>query len=359
VSRSRSTAYRSAIMGACAAAALALPAPALGAKASVEGGTLTIKAGAGEPNQAGLQVTNGGDILLFDNRVEPTAGAGCKIVAGDAVCKAKDVTAIDVSLGDRNDSLSIEARTPALTYSGGAGVDMVVYSGNVEGPASISIDGVANDGRDARDNVGADVEVLQGTFEGDTLVAGAAAARLDGNDGDDVLTGGPRGDRIKAAYVEDTGIDLGAFDTKGLDTITCGAGNDQVFADPKDTIAADCEVIGLPTGPEEYAYTGSAGNDRIQVDEFVDATVHGRGGNDVVTLPGHGNGTIYGDAGNDTLRGSSGLDKFRGGSGRDTILARDGDRDLIACGAGRDTVLADRKDKVARDCEKVRRAGGK
>ena len=351
----RTTAARRVIIAAGAIAAVAAPGPALAATASVADGTLTIKAAPGERNEAGLQLTKGGDILLFDNVVKPKAGAGCKIVGGDAVCTGSGITAISVSLGNKNDLLSVEARTPALTYSGGSGFDEVAYAGDDKGAANVSIDGLANDGRDARDNIGADVEDIEGTSASEALIAGAASARLYGAPGNDVLTGGSGNDRIKAAYVEDTGENLGAFYAEGKDTITCGAGNDQVFADRKDTIAPDCEVVGVSTGIEKYAYTGSAGNDRIQVDEFVNATVHGRGGNDVITFPGHGNGDIYGDAGNDTLRGQPSEDKFHGGAGKDTILARDGDRDIVSCGAGSDTVKADKKDKVAHDCEKVRR----
>ena len=50
-----------------------------------------------------------------------------------------------------------------------------------------------------------------------------------------------------------------------------------------------------------------------------------------------------------------GKDRVAAGAGPDVIYARDGDRDVIACGLGRDLVIADRKDKVARDCERVRR----
>jgi Ca2+-binding RTX toxin-like protein len=352
----RTQAVRHAVLGAGAMAALALPAPALAAKASVADGTLTITAAPGERNDAGIQLTDAGDLLLFDNRVKPTAGAGCRVVRGNAVCAAQGITAIAVSLGNRNDSLSVEASTPAITYSGGAGFDALYYGGAVKGAVNVSIDGLANDGRNAAaDNIGADVEDLDGTPEADTLTAGAASALLDGGDSADVMTGGSGNDRIKAAYVEDTGIELGAFYALGRDTVTCGAGNDQVFADRNDTIAGDCEVIGLRTGPERYTYTGGPGNDRIQVDEFLDATVHGGAGNDVVTFPGQGNGIIFGDAGNDVLSSSSATDHFRGGAGNDTIRARDGSADSISCGAGRDTVKADKQDKVARDCEKVSR----
>jgi hypothetical protein len=36
---------------------------------------------------------------------------------------------------------------------------------------------------------------------------------------------------------------------------------------------------------------------------------------------------------------------------------RDGIRDRVNCGSGRDTVTADRKDKIARNCERVTRRG--
>jgi DNA-binding NarL/FixJ family response regulator len=41
--------------------------------------------------------------------------------------------------------------------------------------------------------------------------------------------------------------------------------------------------------------------------------------------------------------------------GRDVIMVRDGERDVVQCGSERDTVLADRRDVVARDCERVSR----
>ena len=51
------------------------------------------------------------------------------------------------------------------------------------------------------------------------------------------------------------------------------------------------------------------------------------------------------------------MDRIYGGAGSDTILAASGNaaRDVITCGDGRDTVEADKGDKVADDCERVRR----
>lgn len=62
---------------------------------------------------------------------------------------------------------------------------------------------------------------------------------------------------------------------------------------------------------------------------------------------------IYGLAGNDTIAGRGGEDDLHGGPGNDVLLARDGGRDRVDCGRGRDSVVADRDDRVARDCERV------
>ena len=64
---------------------------------------------------------------------------------------------------------------------------------------------------------------------------------------------------------------------------------------------------------------------------------------------------ICGRRGADAINPGDGKDRVAAGAGADVINARDGYRDVIACGLGRDLVIADRKDKVSRDCERVRR----
>jgi hypothetical protein len=66
---------------------------------------------------------------------------------------------------------------------------------------------------------------------------------------------------------------------------------------------------------------------------------------------------LYGLGGNDALFAGRGRDRLFGGSGRDVLYTRDAARDTVSCGAGRDLVHADRLDRVARDCELVRRSG--
>jgi hypothetical protein len=78
---------------------------------------------------------------------------------------------------------------------------------------------------------------------------------------------------------------------------------------------------------------GGPGNDILRGTPGADK-LYGRGGND----------RLFGLAGNDLLVGGSGKDVLTGGAGADRLI----------CGAGRDTANADRRDRVARDCESVK-----
>lgn len=57
------------------------------------------------------------------------------------------------------------------------------------------------------------------------------------------------------------------------------------------------------------------------------------------------------------MRVKPGMRTVRGTIADDTIDSRDGARQWISCGPGRDAVLADRIDRVARNCERVLRSG--
>lgn len=132
---------------------------------------------------------------------------------------------------------------------------------------------------------------------------------------------------------------------KGGETFNTGAGDDRVHG------GGGNDTINAGTG-DDKAY-GDAGND----------LVHGGSGNDRVD-GGTGNDKVYGDAGNDTVKGGdgndyvsggAGTDNLSGGAGKDVINSRDSSRDVVSCGPGRDTVTADKRDKVAKDCEHVKR----
>jgi len=62
---------------------------------------------------------------------------------------------------------------------------------------------------------------------------------------------------------------------------------------------------------------------------------------------------LYGKAGNDRLYGLGGNDLLVGGAGNDTLVGGAG-ADKLQCGQGRDVAIADAKDTVLADCERVR-----
>jgi RTX calcium-binding nonapeptide repeat (4 copies) len=65
---------------------------------------------------------------------------------------------------------------------------------------------------------------------------------------------------------------------------------------------------------------------------------------------------IDGRGGDDKIVGGGGDDRISGGPGDDTIVSKDRYRDTVSCGPGTDRVVADYRDRVARDCERVRRS---
>lgn len=78
------------------------------------------------------------------------------------------------------------------------------------------------------------------------------------------------------------------------------------------------------------------------------------GGNDTLN-GGTGKDRVLGGAGNDLLSPGAGADTVFGGAGNDIVRARDTTVDVIDCGRGRDRVYADKRDKVAKNCEIVHR----
>lgn len=137
------------------------------------------------------------------------------------------------------------------------------------------------------------------------LVGGALAATIVGTGGDDTLRGTLTADRI--------------YGRSGNDTLYGRAGNDRLYG-----------------GPGNDRLYGQAGNDRL----------YGQVGNDRL-YGGPGNDRLYGQAGDDRLYGQAGNDYLNGGPGSD----------WFSCGPGKDTVVADATEKVAADCEVVKRTG--
>ena len=119
-----------------------------------------------------------------------------------------------------------------------------------------------------------------------------------------------------------------------------------ISADAPPTPPSSCE----PDLPN--VLVGTQAGERLRGTAAADAIV-GLGGKDVAVGLG-GDDCLLGHAGRDVLRGGAGEDLLLGGRGRD-VLAGGAGRDVVRCGPGRDRVVVQGRDRVARDCERVRR----
>lgn len=176
-------------------------------------------------------------------------------------------------------------------------------------------------------------------------VAGCPIAPLARNpilltNGNDTRNGTPRGDLIIAYLGNDAVNGIG-----GDDCIDYGPDNDRGTGGRGDDF--------LQGGLGSDRLSGSAGKDIMRGGRGNDR-LDGVTGNDSLA-GGRGDDHLIGGSGNDSIRGDAGSDRVLGGRGKDRIAVRDGRRDRISCGSQRDRVVADHVDRVARDCEVVRR----
>ena len=171
------------------------------------------------------------------------------------------------------------------------------------------------------------------------LVQAAHAARIIGTPGKDRIVGTAKNDTLIGRGGNDTLIGRG-----GADKINGGPGNDRLIGGPgNDRLNGGPGNDRLNGGPGNDRLNGGPGNDRL----------NGGPGNDRLN-GGPGNDRLNGGPGNDRLNGGPGRDRLNGGPGNDRIDARGNGIDTITCGPGRDTVIADRSDRIARNCENVR-----
>jgi Ca2+-binding RTX toxin-like protein len=200
-----------------------------------------INAGGGDDNiqpGAGNDIIHGGDgnDRLYggsgDDQVygdggddQPDGGPGNDLIDGGA---GND--ALEYSQGVRNDT-----GLGGDTYVGGSGTDKLWLDAHANG-VTISLNGVADDGSSGEgDNVGADIEDIDGTGGNDVFIGspgpdgfsgGFGNDEIHGGGGDDHLYGGGGDDRIYG----DAGNDK-VEGANGADTVDGGPGTDQIYGD--------------------------------------------------------------------------------------------------------------------------------
>jgi serine protease AprX len=166
----------------------------------------------------------------------------------------------------------------ADVMSGAGGLDVVNYIPRTVG-VTVTIDGVANDGNSddtGADNVMTDVEHLNGGTGDDTLTGSAAANRLDGRNGADILFGLGGGDTVTyskrtngvTVSLDDVADDGNAGDGSGdnvhsdIENVTGGSGADTLNGSAVKNrltggLGADV-LIGLNGNDELFASDGVA-----------------------------------------------------------------------------------------------------
>jgi Ca2+-binding RTX toxin-like protein len=238
---------RTARLGAALFGAAMLLAPAAGAATvSVSGGTATFKAATREANdvKAGNIAIGGSDQLtIADANAPVAAGNGCVVRLGQATAGS--------AYGDSGDDdvilqgFYIPPTSPTI-LDGGSGDD--TYTSSI-GLAPI----VAGSGIDTLDQRGT-METFSGftfascpgcynrvigTAQGDEITGDERSQIIVGSQGTDTLDGGPGQDVLDGGDDDDV---LRARDG-AVDVVRCGAGVDEVAADPFDVVARGCEAV--------------------------------------------------------------------------------------------------------------------
>jgi Ca2+-binding RTX toxin-like protein len=165
-----------------------------------------------------------------------------------------------------------------------------------------------------------------------------------------------------------SGFDVATSERPNADLILGGSGNDVLSGlSGNDHLEGDSGRDLLLGGADDDRLYGRTGDDRLNGGAGNDLLEGGRGrdtlrgddGNDRLN-GGAGNDSLAGGVGDDRLTDARGTDELRGGPGNDRLSAHDttaaGRRgiDTVSCGAGRrDVAIADRRDRVSRDCERV------
>jgi Ca2+-binding RTX toxin-like protein len=193
----------------------------------------------------------------------------------------------------------------------------------------------------------------------------ALAVNKIGTNGPDTLRGTNGDDNLLGKGGNDV-----LFALAGKDNLLGGEGKDWVLGgNERIPFGGDKNMVG---GPGNDGVVGGIGSDNMLGEEGNDFLL-GENGSDSAVVGGEGKDLVEGGRGADRIVGGEGTDILIEGAldnpWKDDLSGGDGDdifvvdnvpatKDLVSCGRGFDRVLADRKDAVAPDCERVRVVSG-
>ena len=309
--------------------ALAAAAPASAGTLTLQGSTYVYTAAPGEQNRLHVRGDDAtpGEITIHEEEhaVDFSSIPGCVALheewMGDDHAQCPRVAGVRVALGDRDDFLYVA--DPLAGQS------------------------IAADGGPGNDELNPGTRGTPVTFSG-----GAGNDVLEGHDGDDVLDGGPGDDDLDGADGADRlrggdGTDAlrGDFNVSSPDLLDGGPGVDAIDGDWTQDDHGDADPITVTL--DGRADDGHAGEgDNVVAVERVKVTRPGRfvAGADPVVFDiwnlGAGSSSVQGSPGADDIRTWDLADTIDAGAGDDTIEGGNGD-DAITGGPGRDTINAD------------------
>src|SRR5215204_4663799 len=286
-------------------AATAVPAQAAVSSASIDQLTATLNLDGADDN---VTISVAGGVLVHG---QTTGGLNSARdwdsgTAGDQTVPADGTRTVIVNAGEGNDAITIVARNTELASAG-----------------------INGDGGD---------DVLTGSDANETLNGGAGDDRLVAGKGDDRMSGAAGND----ALVWNQG--------DGSDQVSGDAGNDVAEVNGAPTLGDVFTLEPVPGGTVKLRrtnlgpFTFDAATERFEV--------NGLGGNDSITANdgvgaltllsvdgGAGADTVFGSDGPDLIRGGEANDILGGGGGDDTLVWNNGDNTDVANGdAGRDDV---------------------
>jgi Ca2+-binding RTX toxin-like protein len=303
-------------------AASATPASAAASSATINGTTATLNLDAANDNET-VSVANG---LVVHSAV----GGGLNSSSdwdstepGDQTVPADGTFTIVVNGGEGNDSLTVLAKTTEIasaTLNGEAGDDVLT-------------------GADTND-------VLNGGEGNDRLIGAKGTDLMDGGGGNDTLVwnNGDGSDRMNGEAGTDTAEVNGSSTLGDVFTLAPEPGGVKFQR-------TNLVPFTLDTATERFQVNGLGGSDSVSAADGVGAltllTVDGGTGDDMISgsdgpdvlLGGDGNDVIEGRGGDDRIVGDRGSDTMSGGAGDDTLVWNNGDgSDVIEGGEGHDDV---------------------
>jgi Ca2+-binding RTX toxin-like protein len=316
-------------------------------------------------DQAGDSISEDISALGGTDTVEASADYALSENSGIEVLRAAAGNA-DIDLTGDNNQNTIIGNDGNNILKGGGGSD-ILQGGRgsdtyyVDGNDTVTDSGADNEGTDTIIVTASGSYKLGGDIENGGIEDNVEGVRLEGNDGDNVLTGNDEANTLEGGEGNDTLIGKG-----GADDLRGGEGNDTYTVDADDEVTdtggtsdtVNYTVRGtyrLAEGIEHGIVEWTAGSTYL-IGNGLDNTLTGKGGADTLdggegndTLKGgtsgdkldggRGHDVLEGEFGNDTLYGGVGNDKLDGGFNNDVLFGGSGDNTLIG-GAGDDILKA-------------------